>query len=141
MTPEQNAHVKTLTTREEIFSYVEMHLRKQGHRSVEAQRWTHCRYRGEAGTSCAVGCLIADDEYDPDMEGKGPVVHGRANQLLPERLNSYIHMLEDLQHFHDTVSNWAGNWHPYDRSARLDAKGFSPTGEEQLRLLGRKWLG
>lgn len=29
-----------------------------------------CKYRGENGTKCAVGCLIPDDLYDPSMEGK-----------------------------------------------------------------------
>ena len=30
-----------------------------------------CAYRGEEGTSCAVGCLIPDELYTPSIEGHG----------------------------------------------------------------------
>lgn len=29
-----------------------------------------CAYRGRDGTKCAVGCLIADEAYQPSLEGK-----------------------------------------------------------------------
>jgi len=30
-----------------------------------------CVYRGEEGTSCAMGCLIPDELYTPSIEGHG----------------------------------------------------------------------
>ena len=54
-------------TAQEIFDTVLAHLRKQGEaaKSYEGE----CVYRGPDGTSCAVGCLIPDELYDPLIEG------------------------------------------------------------------------
>jgi len=49
---------------------------------------------------CAVGCLIADDEYEPSMEGEnvpGLMVLGR----MPARLAPHERMLAELQALHD----------------------------------------
>lgn len=118
MTPEQNAHVKTLTTAEEIFDYVEAHLRNQGQRSMA--RSCNCAYRGEKGRMCAVGCLIADDEYNLSMEGNVVcAIH------LPFRLRPHVSMLRDLQIFHDYEGSW-----DHDRS-----EVFSPEGEDRLEKI------
>ena len=53
-------------TEQEIFDSVLAHLRKQGRASVNGQG--KCAYRGEGGTSCAVGCLIPDELYDSRIE-------------------------------------------------------------------------
>ena len=45
------------------------HLIKQGRKSTGA-KWDGCAYRGDQGTMCAVGCLISDEEYVPEMEYK-----------------------------------------------------------------------
>ena len=136
MTPEQNAHVKTLTDREEIFDYVESHLKKQGYRSMLSADFNTCAYRGEDGDMCAVGCLIADDEYNTGMENNsvmelaslfdaGGVFAGLA---LPERLIPHARMLEALQNFHDRSANWSS------------AKGLSHRGIGELRRLRQLWL-
>jgi len=125
MTPEQNTHVKTLTTREEIFDYVESHLKNQGQRSIPPRGavFIDGAYRGEDGTMCAVGCLLADDEYDPGMENLSVEVVS-----LPERLIPHTWMLADLQSFHDRVWNWS-----------LDG-GLSSGGTSRLRDLRSRWL-
>ncbi len=99
MTPEQNAHVKTLVDKKEIFDYVVNHLRQQDRPGVD--RDGDCSYRGRDDTMCAVGCLLADDEYDPSMEGE-PV----GEIELPLRLHEHIDMLDKLQAFHDCPYNW-----------------------------------
>lgn len=136
MTPEQNAHVKTLTTSEEIFDYVEAHLKEQGYRSMLDSSTGSCAYRGESGDMCAVGCLIADDEYNPSMENNSVMeladlfgTNGLFRDVaLPERLIPYARMLEDLQDFHDQSANWSSD------------KGLSHRGIGQLRGLRRKWV-
>lgn len=62
-------------TNQELFNRVVAHLRAQG---CAAKEWvTHpnsraylCRYRTADGKKCAVGCLIPDERYIPDLEGK-----------------------------------------------------------------------
>ena len=56
-------------TPREVFDKVKAHLLTQGGR---ATRFGRCAYRGDNGTKCAVGCLIADEHYDRDTcEGAG----------------------------------------------------------------------
>jgi hypothetical protein len=55
-------------TDQEIFDKVALHLlsyAKQGFKSVDDRG---CLYRNGEGLSCAVGCLIPDDLYDPVIE-------------------------------------------------------------------------
>lgn len=57
--------------KQEVFNKVALHLLKQGVRSQSDYDDTGsfgCAYRGDNGTSCAVGCLIPDELYHPDME-------------------------------------------------------------------------
>lgn len=53
-------------TEQEIFDQVVAHLAKQ--RVGSFMEGKGCAYRGEGGTMCAAGCLIADDEYSPQMD-------------------------------------------------------------------------
>ena len=64
-------------TQQEIFDTVLEHLRKQGKASLSTEG--DCTYRGPDGTSCAVGCLIPDELYDPLIE----------NVSLPQIFNNY----------------------------------------------------
>ena len=103
-------------TEQEIFDTVLAHLREQGEASTN--RSGECRYRGEGGTSCAVGCLIPDELYDPMIEGLvleqivadcvPDCYRSRAHELLPimdrirERLGAeHLQLLEELQGAHD----------------------------------------
>jgi hypothetical protein len=132
MTPEQNARVKNLKTPEDIFNYVENHLRIQGQslRNVPSDNdgAPECAYRGVGGRSCAVGCLIADDEYNPEMEGTWVPILADMN-ILPPRLKPHLRLLTSLQGFHDDEDNWNDN-----------RRSFSQTGEMVIRLLRNEWL-
>jgi len=113
MTPEQNAHVKTLTTAKEIYNYVVTHLKNQGSQSLSVDDFHRgapfreiCAYRGADNKMCAVGCLIADDEYYPEMEGSN------VNALLSnyrhlDRLEPHTAMLAELQSLHDRPNFFA----------------------------------
>jgi len=55
---------------QEIFDTVARHLLTQKQRAVTTtQKGDVCAYRGADGTKCALGCLIPDSLYSPDMEG------------------------------------------------------------------------
>ncbi|AND75093.1 hypothetical protein pf16_170 [Pseudomonas phage pf16] len=103
------------------------HLIKQKFRSAKpyndgsAGTKTFCAYRGENGTMCAVGCLIADEHYTPEMERKSAgsemVAMGVAKSLGIDlnlegandseyrRIKAFIHMMDDWQSFHDDFAD------------------------------------
>ena|ERR1044071_8298334 len=56
-------------TDQEIFEHVRAHLLKQNAQSLSVDG--SCAYRGEENRSCAVGCLITDKAYSPEIEGRG----------------------------------------------------------------------
>ena len=104
-------------TQQEIFDVVLAHLRKQGEAAVDDL--DECQYRGPDGTSCAVGCLIPDELYDPLIENvsaiqimEGHVPFGReldGPKLLPimARITNLLGtesaaLLSRLQYAHDT---------------------------------------
>jgi hypothetical protein len=58
---------------QEIFDKVVTHLITQGVPSriqMQDSDTAVCMYRGDAGTKCAIGCLIPDDLYDPVLESR-----------------------------------------------------------------------
>jgi len=55
-----------MLTLQETFDKVATHLLRQNARSESA---TTCLYRGPNGLKCAVGCLIDDAVYSPEIEG------------------------------------------------------------------------
>ncbi len=93
-----------LATEEEVFEQVAKHLLKQNAKSVrdEAVIGTEaesCRYRGLRGKSCAAGCLIAEEEFNYNMEGKdwfGVVNAGYAPKI-------HEGLIKDLQEVHDCI--------------------------------------
>lgn len=78
---------------------------------------TFCAYRGDSGTMCAVGCLIEDEHYTPDMERKNAGSHDVSNGVAKSlgidldlecadddetrRIYAFIGMLDSWQNFHD----------------------------------------
>lgn len=52
------------------FSKVWNHFQTQSVRATASNDSYLCAYRGPAGTSCAIGCLIPDALYKPSMEAK-----------------------------------------------------------------------
>lgn len=94
---------------QELFDTVATHLLTQKKRATN----THgCAYRGENGLKCAVGCLIPDSKYDPELEGscasaravaKAAGLRGEQQRLLAEKLQAV--------HDDDHPSTWHGALH------------------------------
>ena len=95
----KKAHTMTL---QEIFNKVATHLLTQKVKSFGSD--AGCLYRGPNGTSCAVGCLIKEEHYDPEIEGEAAVA-------IPVRLalsasgipttDETLSLLSELQLLHD----------------------------------------
>ncbi len=56
----------TYLTRQEILDKVVSHFEEQGGPGVDKRR--ACTYHAEDGKKCAIGVLIPDNLYSPDME-------------------------------------------------------------------------
>ena len=96
--------LKTLpqATEQEIYNQVKSHLLQQMEKSRDEVHG--CAYRSDSGLKCAAGCLIGDDEYTNNMEGKNwlaMVLEGHS----PRDPRGLIY---DLQLIHDTkeVEYW-----------------------------------
>ena len=92
--------------KQEIFDKVATHLMKQ---MCQAKHGYFCKYRTEEGLRCAVGCLIPDHLYSPNLEGKKvekeeftPIL--KALGIRPDNVG----FLSALQSIHDYsfVSDW-----------------------------------
>ena len=55
---------------QKMFDQMLTHLRNQGTKAY-LKKGT-CAYRGEHGHKCAIGCLITDAGYLPEVEGNSP---------------------------------------------------------------------
>lgn len=110
-----------------IFDYVAAHLLKQGHAAMGTSSKGMCRYLTQDGSKCAVGCLLAEEEYDEIKEGK-TVKDLARDGTLPIRFVPYLHLLSHLQHRHDYdlatkgVSAWVENMVILARSEGLSAE-------------------
>lgn len=89
-------------TNQEAFNKIVARLMDGTGRSVNDEG--RCMYRAPNGLSCAVGCLIPDDEYDEGIEGIP------ADELPHlDCLNGLdFNMLENIQFVHDKPLNWTG---------------------------------
>lgn len=92
-----------MINRQEIFNTVVRHLHAQGKPCIVKGI---CRYRGPDNTRCAIGALILDEFYTPEMEGKG-VTMDSVWQALQKSLNDSLTgeraFFVGLQTVHD---NW-----------------------------------
>ena len=97
--------LKTLpqATKQEIFNQVKNHLLKQNSQSrTPGNHYSSvssiCAYRGLNGNKCAGGCLIDDEEYTKDFEGK------TWSQLLLKDLvpDHHATFIRELQIIHDS---------------------------------------
>lgn len=93
----------TQLTAQDIFDKVVAHLRSMPRRSM--LRDEYCAYRSPDGLKCAIGCLIADDEYDPKMEGL-TVRALMEDGFLPHVPADCKELLSALQRVHDLPHNW-----------------------------------
>jgi hypothetical protein len=101
-----------MNTMQEEFDAVVEHLFKQGRRSMNGR---HCAYRGEEGTSCAVGCRIPDDYYDSVIDhGTSMTTTGLSTVLqrypehFPPEVHAYHEMFRKLQDVHDMAITHSG---------------------------------
>ena len=96
---------------QEIFDKVSNHLLTQNRKSITAihGKSEDCAYRGNNGASCAIGCLIPDAAYHPDMEGKninddkvwGAIYPVIGSSIGRNRGCKKLNLLSDLQVIHD----------------------------------------
>ena len=98
-------------TRQEMFDIAAKHLLTQRVRSVDPVTGS-CRYRGPQGRMCAIGPMIPDEKYSPDMEGWGVGSCDVWNAMGldsddPGNLKTLAHK---LQRIHDA---WAPTAWPY----------------------------
>lgn len=62
-------------TLQEVFDRVVNHLLMQNAQSFASKNGEICAYRGADGLMCAVGCLIPDNLYKPEMDAPETVEH------------------------------------------------------------------
>ncbi len=92
-------------SRQEIFNKVADHLFKQGCQSLmEKYDETKCAYRGNNGTMCAAGCLIADEEYNSNMENRNiaNLINSHDGWKSKYDRDTIIGLVSNLQIIHDT---------------------------------------
>lgn len=118
-------------TEQQIFDKVVNHLRKQRTQAMEGDG---CVYRARNGNMCAVGCLIADEDYNPNFERNDvlslnlDIYYNRiaASGQLTEFLKNNETLLSRLQAVHDENKGW-------------DVDGLSEEGEEELRNIAKNF--
>lgn len=88
--------------RQKTFDTVMAHLRAQGGPAIQNHK---CAYRGKAGTRCAIGALIPDENYNESLEGKS-VFRREICAAIPGADTSDLAFLVGLQQIHD--------WSAYD---------------------------
>jgi len=81
---------------QELFNRAYLAIIKQGRPARTESRM--CFYRHRDGTKCAIGHLITDEEYLPEMEGYG------VQKLYDRGLRPHLDLLHDLQQAHDQSS-------------------------------------
>lgn len=99
-------------TEQGVFDYVVEHLKRQGVASFGKgpDGSLMCLYRGPDGTSCAIGCLLTDDEVSGIRENE-TVEKLVENHKLPRRLNRLgAPFLTSLQSAHDDGYKMNGGW-------------------------------
>lgn len=124
--------------KQELFDKVATHLLTQNAKSLDDDS---CQYRNPEGLACAVGCLIPEDEYTPQIERLSVAeLYGYHNDILGEyqerRLmlaillsaagvkEGHLELLRELQIIHDCcdMSIWKSELKHIAACHRLSAK-------------------
>lgn len=108
---------------QEIFDKVARHLLTQNEKSISPHASNCCAYRGAYGRSCAVGCLISDEDYAPVIEGASVCSLLMDTKLkLPAYFVEHGTLLSQLQLVHDmrTVGEWPSQLRLLGLSSGLD---------------------
>lgn len=91
------------STAQEVFDHVAKHLLTQKTKCVSDESkddfgiMSRCAYKNKHSMSCAAGCIIADNEYKIDMEGKTWIDLIRY-KMVPE---AHYELIDNLQAAHD----------------------------------------
>jgi hypothetical protein len=104
-----------LSTAQEVFDQVANHLLTQNKQSKkepklmpgDSDAYTpDCLYRGPGGLKCSIGCLMSDEEYSLEMEGK--LLSAKIFKKLIVDFEKHDYLTKCLQSLHDSeeVSNW-----------------------------------
>ena len=114
---------------QEVFDASVRHMLAQGRPAVDDVEGCSYRTKGPGPVlKCAAGCLIADEDYRSDFEGK-PVREIEDHPNLAW-MRPYIGLLTDLQCAHDCPDNVSdGTWDASfrDRLREIaDGHGLSP---------------
>ena len=122
--------LKTLeyATAQQVLDKVAKHLLKQGERSTEKNDGGLCAYKGVSQfsgkrISCAAGCLMKRDEYDPKFE-----CNPWEGLVRNKKVSSNHQMLiMNLQRIHDTCDpeDWMDALKDLARVNYLSDKAFS----------------
>lgn len=92
-------------TEQEAFDIVVKHLFEQKRPSMSCARgrleMPICAYRGVEGRKCAIGALISDEEYSPELENRDVLALNRDGALPPSLAGLDIDFLVELQAIHD----------------------------------------
>lgn len=86
-------------TPQEIFDTAVIGIIKQKGRSVDDNGI--CLYRGDNGMKCAVGQVLPDKFYDPEMEHKSVNALIREFSTIPAYISNNAELLSTLQQAHD----------------------------------------
>jgi hypothetical protein len=91
-------------TRQEMFDTAAKHLLTQRTRSIGNDNY--CNYRGQQGRMCAIGPMIPDEKYSPDLEGLvvGTGVVWNAMGLDSDDPDNLKTLARALQCIHDTLA-------------------------------------
>ena len=110
-----------MSVNQTVFNIVMQHLRTQGSRSING---TKCAYRSLDGLKCAIGALIPDDAYYPELEAYG-VSRGNDKliEAIPKQYRADESLLCALQSLHDEPKYWTD--------------GFNSKGEAQAARIAR----
>lgn len=106
-------------TPQEMFDTVVKHLFRQNRKagSLDGTDMFMCAYRDDQGGKCAVGCLIPDELYDQEIEGRNVGYHG-VHQIMEKCIDDYsdkhYRILVELQEMHDDYE--VEEWRPMMRS-------------------------
>jgi hypothetical protein len=94
---------------QEIYDKVSIHLLLQNEKSIGGDE---CRYRGDSGLMCAVGCLVKDKYYNVNIEGLTigqTTVYKVLQKSIGKLSKTSVYLLTDLQVVHD--KNDISSWH------------------------------
>ena len=106
----------TMLSPKDIYQRVSEHLLTQ--RAVSEDDNGSCRLRSPEGRKCAIGSLVRDDVYEPELEGVGISYYRHAQDgkllqaLFASNVNAYdpniIDLLIELEEVHDyaDIDEW-----------------------------------